>query len=191
MRTKKVHVLVCSALLALLYVSCVKDVDFDQAEDVVLTPVYEIDFIYSRIDTGEFIDLDLDPSIVIPSVTESDTLNYDLFGTDFVIDHLERVELSFEFSNTIQRDFTVILGFLNEAEQRIGPTYTLVANAGNGEGAEPVITTDTIILDSATINILSPTQKIVTAITVENLNSGLGGVIEVKSKGTYFINYDL
>lgn len=191
MRTKKIHVLVCCALLALVSISCVKDVDFDQAEDVVLTPVYEVDFIYSRIDTGEFIDLDLDPSIIIPSVTERDTLNYDLFGTDFVIDHLERVELSFEFSNTIQRDFTFILGFLDEAEQRIGPTYTLVANAGNGEGTEPVLTTETIILDNATINILSPTQKIITAVTVENLNSGLGGVIEVKSKGTYFINYDL
>ena len=42
--------------LSLLVVACVKDTDFDQAEDIALTPVVELDLIYFDIDAGEFYD---------------------------------------------------------------------------------------------------------------------------------------
>lgn len=190
-RMRKVWKFLFGICLMLVCIACVKDVDFDQAEDVVLTPVLELDFIYSEINTGEFIDAAADPTIVIPTASISDTLNYDLLGTDFVVDNLERIELTFEFENTIPRDFTFTLGFLNDAEQRIGPTYTLVARAGNGLNTEPVRTVENIILDAALINELSPTQKVVTAVDVQNVSLGLEGMLELRSKGTYFINYDL
>ncbi len=191
MKTKKVYLLLCSMVLIMLSISCVKDVDFDQTEDVVLTPVFELDFIYSEFDTSQFIDPDTDPTIVIPEVVINDTLNYDLLGTDFVVDNLERVELTFEFINTIQRDFTFSFGFLNDAGQRIGPSYTIIANAGMGAGTEPVITNEIIVLDNATINVLGAATKLVSSIRVQNVNSTLEGMLELKSKGTYFINYDL
>lgn len=191
MKTKKVYLLLCSILLILSSISCVKDVDFDQVEDVVLTPIFEADFIYSRIETNELIDQDIDPSIVIPNITERDTLDYDLLGSDFIVDNLEQVELTFEFSNTIPRDFMFNFGFLNAAGQRIGPSYNLIANAGFGPGTEPEVTEEIIILDNATINVLAAATKLVTSISVQNVNSSLEGTLEVKSKGTYFINYDL
>ncbi|GAA4271330.1 hypothetical protein GCM10022258_06230 [Aquimarina gracilis] len=178
-------------MLSILFTSCVKDVDFDQVEDVVLTPVLELDFIYSRFDTDQFIEPGIDSSIIIPEVAINDTLNYDLLGTDFVVDNLEQVELTFEFSNTIERDFTFSFGFLNDVGVRIGPSYTIIANAGMGPGTEPIITNEIIILDNATINVLSEATKLVSSIRVFNINSGLEGVLELKSKGTYFINYDL
>ncbi|WP_103071013.1 hypothetical protein [Aquimarina sediminis] len=191
MKTKKTHVLLCALGILIQFISCVKDVDFDQVEDIALTPVYEVDFVYSKFDTNEFIDPDLDPAISIPEVIISDTLNYDLLGTDFVVDNLERVELTFEFKNTIQRDFEFDFGFLDENNQRIGPLYSMIAESGNGEGTDPVITTEVIVLDTNAINILSNAAKLVSSIQVQNVNSSLDGILELRSKGTYFINYEL
>ncbi len=191
MKTKKVYLLLCILIMALFTVSCVEDLDFDQVEDVVLTPVYEVDFIYSTFDTREFIDPNIDPSITIPQVAVDDTLNYDLLGTDFIVDNLERVELTFEFRNTIERDFDLTFGFLNDAGSPIGPIYNLTALAGNGEGTEPVVTTEVIVLDSATINVLGAATKLVSVISVNNVNSALQGILEIRSKGSYFINYEL
>ncbi|TSE11079.1 hypothetical protein [Aquimarina algiphila] len=191
MKTKKNYVLLYIICLIACMTSCVKDVDFDQAEDVVLTPVFEVDFVYSRFDTDRFIDPGIDPSIIVPEVIVRDTLNYDLLSTDFIVDNLERVELTFEFRNTIERDFEFTLGFLDDNNVLIGPSYTITANAGNGEGTTPIVTTQIITLDNATINILATTAKLISAIRVQNLNSSLRGILELRSKGTYFFNYDL
>lgn len=191
MKIKKNYVLLCIVCLVVCSISCVKDLDFDQAEDVVLTPVFEVDFVYSRVDTDQFIDLDIDPNIVIPEIIVNDTLIYDLLSTDFIVENLERIELTFEFMNTIERDFEFTLGFLDDNDVRIGPFYTMTANAGNGEGTTPIITTEVVVLDNATINVLATTAKLISAIRVQNLDSSLRGILELRSKGTYFINYDL
>lgn len=180
--------IICTALLM---ASCVKDLDFDQSEDIVLTPIVELDFIFSKFDTNQFVDPSIDPAITVPEVEVDDTLNYDLLGSSFAVDNLERIELSFEFRNTIERDFVFEFGFLNEADQRIGPFFTLTANAGRGEGTTPVVTAETIVLDNATIRTLAPTKRLFSIIRVQNVNSGLRGILDVRSKGTYFINYDL
>ncbi len=190
MKTQKVSLLVLIIGIALQLTSCVKDLDLDQIDDVVLTPVYEFDFLFSRIATDQFIDPNTDPTIIIQPPPIRDTLNYDLLSTDFVVDNLERVELTFEFSNTIERDFVFEFGFLNEAGQRIGPSFDIVAMAGNGEGTDPVITTEVIVLDTATINVLGAAAKLVSSISVQNVTSTLQGVLELKSKGTYFIIYE-
>ncbi|WP_152538567.1 hypothetical protein [Aquimarina macrocephali] len=191
MKTKKVYVLLCGICILMPLISCVKDIDFDQAEDVVLTPVYEVDFVYSRFDTNQFIDSNINPAIVVPEVIVNDTLSYDLLGTDFVVDNLGRVELTFEFRNTIERDFDFDFGFLNDSDQRIGPLYSMTANSGNGEGADPIITTEVIILDTAEINVLRDATRLISSMRVQNINSSLRGILELRSKGTYFFNYEL
>ncbi|PKV52672.1 hypothetical protein ATE84_4792 [Aquimarina sp. MAR_2010_214] len=191
MKIKKVYVWLCIICILMPLISCVKDVDFDQVEDVVLTPVYEIDFVYSRFDTSKFVDSNIDPTIVIPEVLVNDTFNYDLLGTDFVVDNLERVELTFKFTNTIKRDFNFDFGFLNDNGERIGPLYSMMANSGNGTGKNPIITTKVIVLDNVTINVLKDATKLFSSIRVQNVNSDLQGILELRSKGAYFFNYEL
>ncbi len=191
MNVKKTFVLLCVLCVVVSSISCVKDVDFDQTEDVVLTPVFEIDFVYSRFNTDRFVNPEIDPSIVVPEVFVNDTLDYDLLGTDFIVDNLERIELTFEFRNTIERDFEFTLGFLDDNGVQVGPFNRITVNAGNGEGVTPVVTTEVIVFDNATINILATAAKLISTIQVQNINSSLGGILEMRSKGTYFINYDL
>ncbi|MDY8134440.1 hypothetical protein [Aquimarina sp. 2201CG5-10] len=191
MKTIKTYLFMLSACGVLLFASCVEDLDFDQLDEVVLTPVFEADFIFSRFDTSEFEDPNLPPDTPIDVPPVRDTINYDLVGTDFAIDNLERVELTFEFRNTIETSFEFEFQFLNDSDQPVGNLYMMTANPGLGEGTEPVVTTEIIELDNATLAQLASARKLATEVRVINANSDLRGFVELRSKGTYFVNYQL
>jgi len=196
MKRKKIHALLLFASIILTMASCVKELDFEQLDDVVLTPVFEADFIYSEFDVEDYIPQGTPPNIefTIPPEFLRDTINYDLVGTDFAIDNLERVELTIEARNTIPAGFIIQFQFLTQAGQPIGQLYSVPVQAGLGEGTTPVISfsdPNPIVLDNATLNQLASAQKIATEIIVPTLNSDLRGVLDLRSKASYYVNYQL
>ncbi|KAA1245699.1 hypothetical protein [Aquimarina sp. RZ0] len=196
MRIRKSYLLLLIIGAILLSASCVKDLDFDQIEEVVLTPVFELDFIFSEFDMNDFVPdgLPTDTEFDVPREQLRDTVNYDLVGSDFAVDNLDRIELTFEVRNTIQREFTIQFQFLTDADQPIGELYTIPIQAGLGEGTAPVISfsvPNPIVLDNATLNELSQAQKIATEVIIPTLNTDLRGVLHIRSKASYFVNYEL
>ena len=178
----------------LVCLACVKDVDFDQIEDVVLTPVYEVDLIYSQFDTDDYIDNQLPPDtpIVVPPIR--DTLNYDLTSTDFAIENLDRIELTFEFRNTIETSFEFTYQFLSSSNQPVGVSRTIFVTPGEGENTQPVISysdPNPIVIDDQELDQLSTARRLATELRVNNANSNLRGRLELRSKAAYYINYDL
>ncbi|MAX04728.1 MAG: hypothetical protein CL883_05345 [Dehalococcoidia bacterium] len=178
----------------LVCLACVKDVDFDQIEDVVLTPVYEVDLIYSQFDTDDYIDNQLPPDtpIVVPPI--QDTLNYDLTSTDFAIENLDRIELTFEFRNTIETSFEFTFQFLSSSNQPVGISRTIFITPGEGENTQPVISysdPNPIVIDDQELGQLSTARRLATELRVNNANSNLRGRLELRSKAAYYINYDL
>jgi len=197
MKTKKNYVLLLFCAVILTAVSCVKELDFEQLDNVVLTPVIEADFIYSELDIEEYIPSGVPPGteITIPLEVLRDTVNYDLVGTDFAVDNLERVELTIEIRNTIPESFGIQFQFLTQELQPLGQLYGVLVQAGQGASEDPVVSfsiPNPIVLDDATINELASTQKIAVEIIVPTtLTSDLRGVLELRSKAAYYINYDL
>lgn len=196
MKTKKTYALLLFVGAILITASCVKELDFEQLDDVVLTPVFEADFIYSEFDVEDNIPQGAPPNteFTIPPEVLRDTINYDLVGTDFAIDNLDRVELTMEVRNTIPAAFTIQFQFLTQAGQPIGQLYSIPVQAGLGEGTEPVISfsdPNPIVLDNATLNQLASAQKIATEIIVPTLNSDLRGTLQIRSKASYYVNYQL
>ncbi|AXT52950.1 hypothetical protein D1818_19780 [Aquimarina sp. BL5] len=196
MKTKKTYALLLFVGAILITASCVKELDFEQLDDVVLTPVFEADFIYSEFDVEDNIPQGTPPNteFTIPPEVLRDTINYDLVGTDFAIDNLDRVELTMEVRNTIPAAFTIQFQFLTQAGQPIGQLYSIPVQAGLGEGTEPVISfsdPNPIVLDNATLNQLASAQKIATEIIVPTLNSDLRGALQIRSKASYYVNYQL
>ena len=178
----------------LVCLACVKDVDFDQIENVVLTPVYEVDLIYSQFDTDDYIDNQLPPDtpIVVPPIR--DTLNYDLTSTDFAIENLDRIELTFEFRNTIETSFEFTYQFLSSSNQPVGVSRTIFVTPGEGENTQPVISysdPNPIVIDDQELDQLSTARRLATELRVNNANSNLRGRLELRSKAAYYINYDL
>ena len=71
-------------LVTLLFASCVKDVDFDQAEDVVLTPVIASSVVYTDVEASRFSENGMELETV------SDTIaNIEIFTDDFVLDNFK------------------------------------------------------------------------------------------------------
>ncbi len=183
----------------LMMVSCTEDADFSQLEDATLRPVFELDFIFSNFDTADFLPDDLPAGVnfEVPRVQLQDTVNYELIGTDFAVDHLERIELTIEVQNTVERPFELRFQFLSEADQPLGQLYTIQVQAGQGPGTQPVVSPQAndpnhpIILNNADFVELSNSQKVATEIIAPTLNSDLRGAVKIRSKATYFINYDL
>lgn len=175
----------------LLYASCVEDVDLDQLDEVVLTPVFEIDFVYSEFNTDNFIDPGLPPDTPIDVPPITDTVEFDLIGTDFAVENLERVDLTFEIRNTFATNFEFEFQFLDGSGQLIGDPYQIDVAAGNGDGTDPVLTTTVISLDNPTLVQLSNSEEMYSEIRILNANTSLRGMVEVKSIATYFVSYAL
>ena len=196
MKIKNNYTILLVVSVFLLAISCVEELDFDQIEDAVLTPVFEADFIYSEFDVENFIPEEIPPNtdFEVPPEALRDTVNYDLVGTDFAIDNLDRIELTIEARNTIQRSFVIQFQFLSELGEPLSELYVIPVAAGLGENSEPVISfsdPNPIVLDNATLNQLSSAQKIVTEIITPTLNTDLRGVLEIRSKAGYYVNFEL
>ncbi len=184
MNKKTIFIRLLLLVISLTTMSCVKDVDFDQTDEIVLTPVFEADFIYSKINTEDIIDIPT--NTVIPVVR--DTIAFDLLSTDVATENLERIELFFDFENTIERniDFTFIF-----TGSDFAPLHSFTVTANMGTNATPVETEETEIFDQNLINTLSNATKIITEMRVANTTGSLQGELEVKSKATYFVRYEL
>jgi len=124
MQPMKHYLLICVIGILSCFTACVKDIDFDQAENIELRPIVDLDFFYSipfDLSVFEF----LPPGQqAVPARTESDTLNFDLLGSEFILDNIERVEIDFEVPNSIESEFALEFNFLGENNQSIGPLGT-------------------------------------------------------------------
>lgn len=170
---------------------CVRDVDFDQAEDIVLRPVFEIDFIYSEFDTDDFVSADLPPNIPINPPPIVDIAKFDVLGNEFATENLEQVDLTFEIRNSFAIPITFSFQFLGGGSEPIGTTYSITVAPGNGEGAPSVLTNAVFSLDKETLNTLSNSEQIRSEIRILNANSSTRGRISLKSAATYFILYPI
>ena len=182
-------------VLLIFLTSCVEDVDFDQVEDVTFTPVYVLDFVYAEFNTEDYIDTSLPPDTPLGTIAISDVVNYDLIGTDFAIENLERIELTIEISNTFATPFEFEFQFRDGAGQAVGAPYLIPVLPGNGEGEDPVNTPPNpedqpvITLDNPTLVALASSRELYTEVRIINANSNLRGRIEIKSSAAYYVSY--
>lgn len=168
------------ALLLFQFGSCVSDIDFDQASDIEVKPVYELDFVYSEIVAPNFTD-GVNP-VYVPKI---DILEDDLFSGDLST-KLERVEFTLLTKNTIATGFDLLLEFQNDADTTVH-SIAIVVNAG-GTGS-PVQQKHIFDFDQTTLTLLQTATKLQT--TVSMTGSGdisLPGTLVLKSKGTFYTN---
>jgi len=166
--------------LSLLVVACVKDTDFDQAEDIALTPVVELDLIYFDIDAGEF----YDEINEIPVLTVSDTTEIRFLDDTEIQESLRRADFYFKFTNSIPRNFQVDFQFLSEQNDT---TYTTQTSVVEGTVAAPVVTIFEEIIEADEILQLTMANRVVVSVTIPDSNPDLEGNLNLKSKTTYYL----
>jgi hypothetical protein len=160
--------------------ACIKDTDFDQAEDITLTPVIELDLIYFNLQANRFFD-SINSN---PVLTVTDTTEIRFLDDSSLQENLKRADFYFKFTNSIPRNFQVDFQFLSEANDT---TYVAGTSVAEGVISAPVITEYTEIVEGEDILRLTKANKVVVSVTIDSSNENLEGNLNLKSKTTYYL----
>ena len=179
---KPKSLLVLAVSICLFFTGCIKDTDFDQAEDIALTPVFELDLIYFDLVSENFYD-----SInSAPILTVRDTTEIEFLDDSTLHESLNRAEFYFKFTNSIPRSFQVDFQFLSELNDT---TYTTQTSVAQGAPSNPVITEFVENVEGDDILRLTLADKVVVSVTAPSSVENLEGVLNMKSKATYYLEY--
>lgn len=154
--------------------SCVKDVDFDQINDIQLTPVFEGSLVFFDLEANKFVE----EGSEVSSITDFTRL--DALSSSFSVNNLVRADLHFEFVNTIGRSFTLTINLL-DGEQQVLRTLQYDIPASSGSQVE---IDDTVVFTGA--NLQQITNLLIMEVEVM-LNNGLPQLAET-SEGMLAMN---
>ncbi len=167
---------------SLFLISCIKDTDFDQTEDIALTPIVELDLIYFNLRADQFFDsINSNPILTVRDTTEIKFLD-----DTTLQESLKRAEFYFKFTNSIPRNFQVDFQFLSETNDT---TYVAGTSVAEGALATPVITEFIENVEGDDILQLTKANKVVVSVTIPSSDENLEGTLNLKSKTTYFLEY--
>lgn len=166
----------------LTFISCTGDTDFSQAEDIELRPIMEVDLIYFNLQGNQFYDTETSTEIL----TVRDTTNLLFLDDEFVRD-TDSISFYFAFNNTIPRTFDSNFLFYSQDDELF---YTISATVEAGASGDAVETIYTETLAGDNILLLSEASKVVSEITIPSSNSDLGGVLQLRSKATFYLVFD-
>lgn len=162
--------------------SCVKDTDFNQADDVVLNPVVEVNFIYFTLEIDDF-----QPNPLIPGqLTVIDTTEIRFLDDDFAVETIFAAEFLFRVTNTFPVGVDANFIFLSEENE---PFFTINFPIQISEDGDPVLTEFTQLVTGEDIELLTQNDKVVVNITIQTGNQSLEGVLNLQSKTTYFLEF--
>ncbi len=169
-----------AVFVCLLMVSCVKDTDFDQAQDITAEPVVELNLIHFDLQGGEF----YDTSTNNPRLTVRDTTEIRFLDDTSVQESLLRADFLFRFTNSISRSFVVDFQFLTEMGDT---TYTAQVQVAIGSPGAPVVTEEVIIVEGDEITQLTMADRVVVSVTVPSSEPEMPGNLNLQSKTTYYL----
>ena len=169
--------------------SCVKDVDFDQTEDIVLTPTITSSIVFTEVEASRFSEDGMELETVRDSVA-----NIEIFTDQFVIDNLVRAELVFEATNSINRTFSLEIQFLNDANelQNEFSFDALPSNFGNDVVSEHIE-----VFEDESLEALKTSRKMVLTLRLQpstdgsSLDENSTGKVGLKSKGIFYFNISI
>jgi len=159
--------------------SCVKDTDFDQAQDIVLTPVVELNLIHFDLEAQDF----YDGATMTERLTVSDTTEIKFLDGSGFQESLVRAEFLFRFKNSIPRNFNVDFQFLDSLRQ---PTYFTGTLVNQGSVANEVTTEFTQNVEGEDLLLLTTSDRVVVSVTIPDSGPNLEGNLKLQSKATYF-----
>lgn len=176
-------IIICLIVISCITASCVKDTDFDQAEQIALTPEFELDLIYFTVEPGQF----QASGGLGESFRVTDTTDIRFLDDNFVVDALTRAEIFFRFTNSIPRDFTTQIEFLNDNDI---VRYAFEIPVAGGSVSAPVITEHIEVIETAEdIAELTRSSQVVISVFVPESPQDLEGTLNLQSKTTYFLEY--
>lgn len=163
-----------------LFLSCTKEIDFDQVNDLVITPAAEFSITYIDAEADDFFVNGLEITQPV-----SDFIEIDVFDDAATNDNLTRIDLIFETENTLPRDFRFEIRFLDE---NLGVISTATI-AFETTDTSP----HTFTFEGADLEALKNTAILVYSVELlpgSPLSPDTPGMVSMKSKGVFYFNFE-
>lgn len=166
-----------SALL-LSITSCVSELDFDQVNEIVITPKVDLDLIFLNLETEDFIDADN----TVEGVVVRDTTRLEFLNDAVVRENLKEIEFTFTAENTFPQAAMNRAQFLNNAGVL---QYELFFDIEPSPDGNLVVTTLVEVLSEVEIEALRNSIQVVNEVIVEVNGSPIEGQLSIQSKALY------
>jgi hypothetical protein len=168
-------------LLLMLSFSCSSDLDFEQANQLNVKPVFTTNLAYFPLEANEFVVNGVEQSAF------SYIANVDFFDKGIIRDDLVKAELYFRVKNTINRAYTYNITFLDVNN---APVYNINMNIPAYNGTE-IVVEKTEPFDSSNLDILKNTNQMIFSIIMfpgPPLTAASPGRIELSSSITAYFD---
>lgn len=169
-------------LVPLCLLSCVKDTDLDQLNDVIISPVVEVNFVYFTLQIDDF---QID-TLFEGNLTAIDTTEIRFLDDDFAVDNIREAEFFFRVSNTFPVGLDANFTFLSEENE---PFYEINFPIQLSEDGSPIVTEFIQTVADADIELLTLNDKVVVTIHLQSTNQNLQGVFNLQSKTIYYLEF--
>lgn len=185
---KTLKTLFLCIVLCVVSISCVKDVDFNQAEGIVLTPALESSLLFFDEPAPSFINENGSEVVFV-----SDSVVIEVFNDEFLRDNLKKAVFLFEATNTINRAYEAKVDFLNDEDEL---QYTLSFEIPYAVNNQEILVEEEEVFEGDNLEALKVTNKLALMLTMlpstdgSSLNEDSLGALRFRSKGTFFFNID-
>ncbi|AUP80330.1 hypothetical protein [Flavivirga eckloniae] len=160
--------------------SCTKEVDFDQADDLEITPVVTSSLIFFDEPIKSF----LLNGVEIPPVI--DHVDVEIFNEQFVVDNLVKAEFVFETTNTINKEFQIEVRFLNDAGTELHAFSVLGASSTDGSEVTRDYTEELVGDKLEALKNTTRMEFILSLLPGGDVNQNRDGRIKIKSHGIFY-----
>ena len=168
--------------LCCLCIACVRDTEFNQAQDIIWQPVGEVNLVYFNLNIAQFDTLPQNENFRIVI----DTTEIRFLDESFMQDYLKKAEFYIKTTNSFALPIAANFTFLSEENE---PFYQIDFTIPEGQNNNPVISEHLHIVQGEDISLFTMNDKLVTSFVIETQNDSLPGSLNLQSKVTFFIEY--
>ncbi|MDT0688669.1 hypothetical protein RM549_02665 [Salegentibacter sp. F188] len=166
----------CCAMFA--YVGCVKDVDFNQANDIVLSPDIQSNLVLYKVEESDFVD----PVTKELKTVIRDTVRLEFLDDDYIQNDLNSVEFYFRNINTFPQAFVSRVHFLSASGRK---QFSIIYPISPGGSDNPVSTERIEVMGADRIEQVKNSIIMVVELEVQTNQEDFTGDLEFASKGLF------
>ncbi|SKB78103.1 hypothetical protein SAMN05660776_2976 [Salegentibacter holothuriorum] len=169
-------------VVSCLFLSCAKDIDLSQRENISLTPDLQIDLLIYDIDQSQF----NDPTTGNLKTRISDTVRLEFLDDDYIQNDLSSVDFYFRHINTFPREIVSKIRFLSESNvEQFTVNYTIQPGAtGN-----PITTEENELIEEGRVDLVRRSIKMVVELEVQPGTTAFEGELDFASKGFFSFEF--
>lgn len=183
---KKITINIVLVLCIILcFNACIKDVDFDQAENLSIVPALEISILHFDEPANTFLDDD-----GVEVITVKDSVNIEIFSDQFVVDNLIKADFLFETTNTINRAYEAEVEFYNDLFEL---QHTINFGVSESPNNQDIVIEYVEVFEGMELEALKATTSLVLTLTLlpstdgSTLNENSLGDLKLRSKASFYL----